>query len=587
MRKSIFVFLFIIKVLFIEAQLLPGFKLTESHGEQQMLLENAINNTRILVNAPKQGFGKNNQVLLVFYALPNGNTIEQSFGKKLKDGDDWHYNIQHIGAQTRFLRKILKNQTVVVVYLEAKQKSWPLWKKENPHFLQDSKNIVDKITAMFSQWNPQLVLNGHSGGGRFIFSYLESVKTIPAAVKRIAFLDSNYGYEDTIHGPILTKWLKSDKKNCLTVIAYNDSVALYNNKPIVSPTGGTWYRTKMMQNYLGKHFHLTVRANDSLIWYKSSGRKIELILKTNPDKKIYHTIQVELNGFIHSILSGTCYEQKKYTYFGQRAYSDLIADTINIPNRSLNIPTRENDATSGSSFMKRIANLSLNERENEIYKALSTGNMPEFLKKMFRIEDEFADASGKLHEVQYEVMPDYLSVGNDTDFCRIPMNPHTAQKLATLFGASLITAKLSDNIYKMAQLKLTPFPYKPVNNENELIAKFIEHNDQIEKQKAELGGLNGQLVAGIKKDIILSKHIATHPNKVVIYGWHKPDGIAIQPVYSGHIDWYVDYSHGIRLINNQILLDGKAVLFTDILSDPVLFKIFSDEDSPLSETVYK
>lgn len=343
----------------------------------------------------------------------------------------------------------------------------------------------------------------------------------------------------------------------------------------------------MMQNYLGKHFHLTERANDSLIWYKSSGRKIELILKTNPDKKIYHTIQVELNGFIHSILSGTCYEQKKYTYFGQRAYSDLIADTINIPIRSLNIPTRENDAVSGSSFMKRIANMSLNERENEIYKALSTGNMPEFLKKMFRIEDEFADASGKLHKVQYEVMPDYLSVGNDTDFCRIPMNPHTAQKLATLFGASLITAKLSDNIYKMAQLKLTPFPYKPVNNENELIAKFIEHNDQIEKQKAELGGLNGQLVAGIKKDIILSKHIATHPNKVVIYGWHKPDGIAIQPVYSGHIDWYVDYSHGIRLINNQILLDGKAVLFTDILSDPVLFKIFSDEDNPLSETVYK
>jgi len=166
------------------------------------------------------------------------------------------------------------------------------------------------------------------------------------------------------------------------------------------------------------------------------------------------------------------------------------------------------------------------------------------------------------------------------------MNPHTAQRLATLFGASLITSKLSDHIYEAAEIKLPPFPYKPVGNANELVDKFVAHNTQIEKQKAEVKGKNGQLIAGIKKDVILSARIATLPNKVVIYGWHKPDGKPIQPVYSGHVDWYVDYSHGIRLINNQILLDGKSVLFTDILRDPVLFKIFSDEDAPMSQPYY-
>ena len=138
----------------------------------------------------------------------------------------------------------------------------------------------------------------------------------------------------------------------------------------------------------------------------------------------------------------------------------------------------------------------------------------------------------------------------------------------------------------MAQVKLSPFFYAPVGNANELVEKFVAHNTQIEKQKAEAGGKNRQLIAGIKKDVILSNRIAMQPNKVVIYGWHKPDGNPIQPVYSGHIDWYVDYSHGIRLVNNQVLVDGKLLLLTDILRDPILFKIFSDEDSPMEQSGY-
>ena len=293
-----------------------------------------------------------------------------------------------------------------------------------------------------------------------------------------------------------------------------------------------------------------------------------------------------MNGFIQSILSGTKYEQKEYTYFGQRAYGDFIDDFVIIPIRRLNIPSRNTGAEAGSTFMNRISTMSLEDREEEIYCELASGNIPDFLRNTITLHGEFSDAIGKVHQVQYEVMPDYLSVGCDSDFCRIPMNPHTAQRLATLYGASLITSKLSDHIFNMATVKLDPFYYTPVGRANESVTKFIEHNTQIEKQKTEVGGINGQLIAGIKKDIILSARIARQPGKVVIYGWHQPDGIPIQQVYSGHIDWYVDYSHGIRFINNQVLLDGKTVLFTDILNDPTLYRIFSDEDSPMSQTVY-
>jgi hypothetical protein len=266
--------------------------------------------------------------------------------------------------------------------------------------------------------------------------------------------------------------------------------------------------------------------------------------------------------------------------------SALNVDTLSFHVSHLNIPQRKPESESGSVFMKRIETLPREEREEEIYKALAAGNIPDFLRNTVTLEGEFSDSEGRMHKVQYEAMPDYLSVGSDSDFCRIPMNPYTAQRLATLFGASLLTSKLSDHIYIMAPVKLTPFNYVPVGNQNELVTKFAEHNAQIEKQKAEAGGINGQLTAGIKKDVILSSRIANKPGKVVIYGWHKPDGKPIQPVYDGHIDWYVDYSHGIRFVNNQVLIDGKPFLLSDVLRDPLLYKVFSDEDSQMVKIVY-
>jgi hypothetical protein len=114
----------------------------------------------------------------------------------------------------------------------------------------------------------------------------------------------------------------------------------------------------------------------------------------------------------------------------------------------------------------------------------------------------------------------------------------------------------------------------------------MEHNNAIERQLKESGGTPGELVAGIKKDVILSVRIAAQPSKVVIYGWHKPGGQPIQQVYSGHVNWYVDYSHGIRLMNSQVFIDGESRMIGEILKDPVLFRLFSNEEEPMKITEY-
>lgn len=570
----------------LNAQALPGFAASGSFDEQQMVLEDSPPGTRILINAPIRGFENNSRVLLIFYALPNGNSIEQTFGRNIKEGDDWHFNIQHIGAQTRFLRNTITDRTVVVAYFENSKKSWPAWNAVGADSRELMRKMTDDVITLFKPRNPEIVLNGHSGGGSFILRYISAKGEIPGDVVRIAFLDSDYSYEDTVHGPKLTRWLKSDRDKYLCTLAYNDSVVIYNGKPLVSPTGGTWYRSRLMKDYLGRSFILREKERDSLIWYTSPGRRIEFIFKPNPKGIIYHTFQVEYNGFIHSILSGTRYEQKNYRYFGERAYSQFISDTLALPVRRMNIPARDPAAETDTDFMERISELSLSDREEEIYIAVASGNIPGFLRETVTLHGVFEDLTGSKHSVQYEVMPDYLAVGSDDNYCRVPMNPRTAQRLATLFGASLVTSVLSDHIYSQAVLKLAPFNYVPVGNANELVSKFVEHNAQIEKQFSDAGGKHGQLVAGIKKDIILSSRIAEKHDRVVLYGWHKPGGKPIQPVYSGHVWWYVDYSHGIRFINNQVILDGRPALVTDILKDPVLFRVLSDEETPLAEPFY-
>ncbi len=278
---------------------------------------------RLLIDAPAIDLMSLNCPLeLIFYALPNGNTIEQTIGKTLQPGDDWHFDIQHIGAQTRWLRQTITNRTLVVVYLEAGLKSWPAWRKKyDDHRLAQ---IVTGVRGIFPATNTEAVLAGHSGGGSLIFGFLNAVDTIPDWIKRIAFLDSDYAYDTTRHADKLRHWLAASPENHLCVLAYQDYLARLNGKPFVSEAGGTWGRSHVLLNDLSGQFPFTSRTNNGLEQFSTTNAQVEFLLKENPEGKILHTVQVERNGFIQSLLSGTADEGKGYEYLGARAYSTLI-----------------------------------------------------------------------------------------------------------------------------------------------------------------------------------------------------------------------------------------------------------------------
>lgn len=263
------------------------------------------------------------KTIVCFFALPNGNTTAQTMGKKMAAGDDWHYDIQHIRAQTLFIRQRMEKENFVVIYLENDLKSWPSWKSKHRDFTSLIPHMVDSLTKIIPGKHKEIFLNGHSGGGSFIFGYLFSVASIPRQVKRISFIDSDYGYDSSYYFKV-KNWLTNVKGSTLTVFAYNDSIALYNGKPFVSPTGGTWYRSWLWLHMLESDYNFTQKSTDSLEIFSTYDKKILFCLKPNYDRGIYHTQQVEFNGFIHSVLYGTKAESKGYAYYGKRAYTELI-----------------------------------------------------------------------------------------------------------------------------------------------------------------------------------------------------------------------------------------------------------------------
>ncbi len=245
------------------------------------------------------------------------------------------------------------------------------------------------------------------------------------------------------------------------------------------------------------------------------------------------------------------------------------------------LPPRAKTMLTGSAFINKISRMSIKEREKEILKEILKGNVPAFMRELKPILLSGTNIAAKnKKKATIWVMPDYLAIGSDADYVRVPMNPITAQMIADRFGYSLPTRKLVNEIYKQAPIKLKPQPL-PASQNMVSVAYFSKHNTLVNQQ---LGRVPNQIVAGHKKDVVLSNLLANHPSKVAIYGWHKSALSPIQPLSTVHGIRYVDYSHGIRLIKSRVLLDGnKVVDIKKAFADPNYYSLFSDE-GPLRVT---
>lgn len=216
-------------------------------------------------------------------------------------------------------------------------------------------------------------------------------------------------------------------------------------------------------------------------------------------------------------------------------------------------------------------------RDELIVKEIIRGNFPDFLRKLVPIT-----INEKGNSVTYNVMADYIAIGSDTDYVRVPISGPSAQRIADAFGMMLPTPRISDQIHEASTVKLAPKPLsampslpiggKTYTNKQFMAGKmsdtdsFEYHNQLIQEQLT--GHKPGELVSGHKKDVVISNDIT--PGNLGIHGMHLSNGKPIQPGGgSKHEENYKDYSHGIRLVDKVATLNGKQVDFVkNVLQDP-------------------
>jgi hypothetical protein len=240
------------------------------------------------------------------------------------------------------------------------------------------------------------------------------------------------------------------------------------------------------------------------------------------------------------------------------------------------IPSRPPFAMKGSDFAQSIARIAGTERENAILGQLLEGNIPDFLKGLKPVSLIEKLKNGKTLPATIFVMPDYLAIGSDEDFVSMPMGLATATRIAARFGFILPTRKMVNAIFEQANVHFAPQPMTP-GPEMISTAYYLKHSQTIQEQRRLLACPLDALVSGGKKDVVITNLLARALGRVAIYGWHRPSGIPIQPLSTVHGSGYADYSHGIRLVSEMVLVDGRPRSVCDVLEDPGLAVILSDE----------
>jgi hypothetical protein len=239
------------------------------------------------------------------------------------------------------------------------------------------------------------------------------------------------------------------------------------------------------------------------------------------------------------------------------------------------IPQRSAAAPGVHALLSRLLGLEGEDREAVLREQLLSGNIPGFLRHLRPVIFE-GQVAGRKVTVTLCVAPDYLAIGSDQEFLRVPLGLPAALLVAERFGFLLPTRRMVDAIYAQAQVHLAPQPL-PAGASMRSTGFFQLHDLLVQGQRALWGLGADELTGGHKKDLVLTNRLRAAPGREAIYGWHRGEGAPIQPLSTVHGARYVDYSHGVRLVSGTAWVDGEPRPLAALLEDEALAPMLSDE----------
>ena len=233
------------------------------------------------------------------------------------------------------------------------------------------------------------------------------------------------------------------------------------------------------------------------------------------------------------------------------------------------IPDRAEDAMGGREFMESIAHLESGpQRDRAILDEILGGNIPDASRNL---QELVYNQNGR--EIRLHAMPDYLAVGSNEDNVRVPMTPGVAQAIADLTGTSLPTDGIVDAIHSQAQQLHMPTR----SSDRGGIRTYMSVDQSIDEQLGS-GAAPTDFISGHKKDMV----IPHSGGSLAIYGGRDRNGERIQRYNVEHDQRYEDYSHGARLVSQQIMIDGQPMQLSEALQDPNLARLFTQHRGSFS-----
>jgi hypothetical protein len=219
------------------------------------------------------------------------------------------------------------------------------------------------------------------------------------------------------------------------------------------------------------------------------------------------------------------------------------------------------------------------EREILFLKEFFSGNVPSWMSQLVKLTITKGDLS-----ITMCVAPDYMSMGSNEDYLRFPLTPIAGVVAANKLGMALPTKSIVDDIYNEASTNGKTIHIPGLNQAAgdgmwQMGAGFYYYHNWKIKEKLTSSD-EGKLIAGHKKDPIISSFCANKPADLDFFGYYSGPH---QPTQTNphHPANFADYSHGIRLIHKQMWvteggtrLAGTSDYFT-LLADPKYAKVLN------------
>ena len=211
---------------------------------------------------------------------------------------------------------------------------------------------------------------------------------------------------------------------------------------------------------------------------------------------------------------------------------------------------------------------------------ISRGNIPPHLRKLVPVTMGQGGNSckGSTAPITVCAMPEPIAVGGGQNYNYTPIRYNDSVRIARDFGMILPTKAMVNATYRQAEVKVAPKARPWFCNRADggdcsgsKPYRYKEQSDFVRSQLQQRAYTPGALVAGTQKDYVLTNRLRRSGSgfaKLAIYGWHRGDNRAIQPIGTPHGADYVDYSQVPRFYSQWAKVGDQWLNLRDLLRDP-------------------